>query len=1305
MAEQPLKLLSLSTVVFTLILLTTSILWIVSGNWQTTEPGMIEAPYFSLLGISVGVTFIAGLLTLLHSFVYPQLLLLLRFFGVTLLGAAFIDGVEILLLINDPNADNLAAFCWFLGRSYYALALLLAFKLLFEQNASARRALSNVGALLALSIGLLLAFKLIGGAVVHPNRFLVRPLELIPLALYGFVAIRCIPRVFKQPPSYFAAFLMLSTIPALLGQAHMAISCHSMCDNHFYAAYLFRLVTYITPLYGLFLDFNLLQRRNTQAIQTLDRTSQNLLQRSSELEKKKRRLEAEVEVRLAHEKQLKTQIEFDSLASELANSFLQLEYKETDTAIMGGLERIAKFTNADEVCILLSEEAGPVSLQYEWIRTSETSLGRLLDKADAKNFSWSQNQIEQRQFIRVNALDELPSEADAERQFMKQAGVTKLMAVPLRSARHKFGLLVIASKDNTSPWNDYHFRLLLMTSKIFGNTLTRVQAQLDVLEQQRFLRQIINTSPSLIFAKDREGRFTLVNQAVAKVYGTSVETLLGKTDADFNPNKDEIEHFRNIDNQVIENGQEIITPEERITDAEGRVRWLQTTKRPLEVHSTGERQVLGVSTDITARKNIESVLQEKIRFEKIVRSLSASFINLPFQQIESRITRALEQLSQFMGVDSCSLYLHSTAEDCYRLEESWSRRQESISVLPKQLEQTSTPWLKRQIDSGNVVSCGNIEKLPEFAKREQELLRTAMHSAFACIPITSHSHTIGCLFIAKEEPQIVLTQEDTSRLKLIADILINASQRRRAEEQIKQQAALLDITQDAIIVADLSGHITFWNHAAERLYGWSRDEVLGRDFRPILFRDTKRIPQDLNSALTGLSEWRTEQEHRTREGYSVVVETRWNVIRDKTDKPHSLLIVNTDISERRRWDEELLRSTKLESLGILAGGIAHDFNNILTGILGNSSLGLIETKSESDAHSKFRNIEIAAKRARELTRQLLTFAKGGAPVKKVHSLQAIVNESIDLMLHGSNCIVEFEVQNNLPAVEIDAGQISQVIHNLLINALQAMPDGGTIGVRLSSYRGIPQEKAGIEDFPFKDYVKLEIEDSGKGISRENMTRIFDPYFSTKEEGSGLGLATSYSIVRKHGGVITVDSTVNIGTTFTLYFPASSAKLRPQTEKEGEQTLPGGRVLIMDDDELVQEILSNMLTHLGFEVSIAADGREALQRFKRAKQANTPFLFIIMDITIPGGMGGKETIKRLRRINKEIPVLASSGYSNDPIMSQFKRYGFNGAIEKPYELGALRHILEKLLLKKGEIIAPAPWATPPKAEPVDPLLSK
>ena len=383
--------------------------------------------------------------------------------------------------------------------------------------------------------------------------------------------------------------------------------------------------------------------------------------------------------------------------------------------------------------------------------------------------------------------------------------------------------------------------------------------------------------------------------------------------------------------------------------------------------------------------------------------------------------------------------------------------------------------------------------------------------------------------------------------------------------------------------------------------------------------------------------------------------------------------------ECTRMHDELLKTRNLESLGFLAGGIAHDFNNILAAIMGNVGLCMMKLSPDHEIYRLLEAVDKATLRATNLTQQLLTFARGGDPIKKIASIAEVITTSADFVLRGSKVACEYDFPKDLWSVEIDTGQMSQVIQNLVINAIQAMPEGGTINIRC---RNVANSDGADNTLPPTNCVTVTIHDSGEGIQETVMAKIFDPYFTTKAKGSGLGLAICHSIVTKHGGRIMGDSKPGQGSTFTIALPAVLAKASPIKEITADPILDlqkkTGRIMIMDDDDQILEMTVKMLSLFGYEVVQAKNGSEALTLYRRQQEAGAPVDLVIMDLTIPGGMGGKETIAKLHQIDPQAKAIVASGYANDPVMAACHDYGFLAGINKPFQLTELIKMIDSAL---------------------------
>jgi len=519
---------------------------------------------------------------------------------------------------------------------------------------------------------------------------------------------------------------------------------------------------------------------------------------------------------------------------------------------------------------------------------------------------------------------------------------------------------------------------------------------------------------------------------------------------------------------------------------------------------------------------------------------------------------------------------------------------------------------------------------------------------------------------------------------------------RQAQEALAAEKERLLVTLrsigDGVIVTDTEGRVTLMNKKAEQMTGWNHDEAMGR-FLPDVFyiiNEKSRLrcvnPVEKVIATGGVVGLANHTVLISKDGRERNIADSGAPIRDARSNIIGVILVFQDVTEQYRMEKELQRSQQLESLGILAGGIAHDFNNILTAIMGNISLAGMIAKKDERLRGLLEQANQASQQAKGLVSQLLTFSKGGEPVRKTASLEEIIRETATFVLRGSNVACRYQIPDDLWLVDVDAGQISQVVQNLVINARQAMTGSGAITIRCEN---VGAGEAASLPFPLQPgrYVRVVVADEGPGIEQERLDRIFDPYFTTKKTGSGLGLAIVHSIIKKHDGHITVTSAIGRGTEFVFYVPVSMHEKETACEVVGGEHRGEGRILIMDDDHLVGPVLREMLSWMHYDVTLVRDGEEAISHYLDAIEEGRPFKGVIMDLTIPGGMGGAEAVRELLKHDPGAKVLVASGYANNPILANHKAYGFVGALVKPF-------VMEELAEAMTRITAPSPATGPP-----------
>ena len=773
----------------------------------------------------------------------------------------------------------------------------------------------------------------------------------------------------------------------------------------------------------------------------------------------------------------------------------------------------------------------------------------------------------------------------------------------------------------------------------------REKAQKALQESEDRYRRLVELSPDAI-AVHADGVLQYHNPAARRIFAAENDAALkGRPILDFvHPEYHTIvgkrvdgTYHRGIPGEPIE---------EKMFRLNGEVFDAEVSSAP--VHFQGKGATLVVVRDITERKRAERTLREsEQRFRALIENSSDIIQTIDndgtTRYVSPAISRVLgysrEELEGTLSFD----FVHPDDVDMAR------------EVLGKLLDRPGGQY--------------NIE------------LRTRhKNGSFRTIQIMATN-----LLDHPAVKQIVLNYHDITKRKLFEHEL---------EAEKERLGVTLESIGDGVITADTRGTITMLNRVAEELTGWSSQEASGQSLEKVFTvfdsasGDAIRDLMETVLASDKVSRFSRQTVLVDRQGDNNVISMSGAPIRQPGGEAVGVVLVFRDITRQRNMEDELLKRQKLESVGILAGGIAHDFNNILTAIMGNITIAKLYADSPEQVAERITEAEKAVGRAKDLTYQLLTFSRGGMPIKKTKSITQLITDSTDFALRGSNVKCVLDIPEGIWPVDIDEGQISQVLHNLAINADQAMPEGGIINVSVSNHRIHKDDHIPL---PSGNYVKIEFTDSGTGILPDHLKKIFDPYFSTKRKGSGLGLTITYSIVKNHDGHIDVHSEIGKGTRFALYLPAS-VKQPAETTPAPQQVPQGsGRVLVMDDEPSIRDSLTVMLTSLGYQVTTAEDGARTLDIYEREFLAGRKFDVVIMDLTIPGGMGGRETMRQLLQRDPDAIAIVSSGYSNDPVMARYDEYGFKGVIQKPYTVKELADALHSVLQ------TPAPQQPPPASQ--------
>jgi PAS domain S-box-containing protein len=697
----------------------------------------------------------------------------------------------------------------------------------------------------------------------------------------------------------------------------------------------------------------------------------------------------------------------------------------------------------------------------------------------------------------------------------------------------------------------------------------------------------------------------------------------------------------------------------------GSTGWSEVSMTFLRNPEGGFAGIVGISRDITDRKRIEAELEGyRDHLEELVairttdlnraneelqrQILEHERAEMALRESEERFRSVFEgSLDAILLVDPESgeiLDANPTASELLMIPKEEIIGLHHSEITPTSLKETAEEAFSRVV-----------QKEDQISPMEASVLRPDGTERYA--EITAHIIQID------GRPVIHAVFRDTTEARRARAAL---------HESEKKYRTLVETSEDMIALMRLDGTPQFVNRASIQTLGYSEEEFLNlKGWGYVHPEDIEHLLESMKPLRRGERVTNADYRYKTKDGSYVHLESTYSPVLDPQGNLVSYLAVSRDITEKRQVEKELAKVEKLESLGLLAGGIAHDFNNILTSILANISMVRMFGDLKEDISEMITDAETATVRAKGLTQQLLAFSKGGAPVKKPTSIAALIKDTAEFSLSGSNVGCEFSMEDDLWVAEVDEGQVGQVIHNVVINADQAMPTGGTIKIRAENVTVGKKSP-----LPLKEgrYVKVSIADPGIGISEKYLSRIFDPFYTTKEKGSGLGLSTSFTIINQHDGTITVDSEVGVGTTFHIFLPASEERLVVEKKERKKPKTGQGRILLVDDDESVRRSAGKILKRLGYQVKFAKDGAEGIRLYEKAMAKKQPFDIILMDLTIPGGMGGKEAIEKLLKIDPGAKAIVSSGYSDDRVLSNFEEYGFYGAVTKPYRIDELAEVI-------------------------------
>lgn len=971
---------------------------------------------------------------------------------------------------------------------------------------------------------------------------------------------------------------------------------------------------------------------------------------------------------------LESRLKSEQIIASISSRFVGKT--DFDQAIHQSLGDLGSLCHASRAYLFLfSSNGATMNNTHEWCAKGVTPEIDHLKNVPVENFPWWIEKLNQEGIVYVADVSKMPEEAQNEKSALVAQNIKSLVVLPVRTENRLKGFVGFDNIWQKGGWPEEDVTLLKLFAEILSNAFERKQAEEALRESELKYRFLIESSPLGIFSADADGNIQIVNQTLVNILGSpSVEATKKINLLSFPPLREQGV------SKIIQHS--IRTGKSFIGDFPYRSAWGKEIfcSFYLDPVFNSKHEVIGVQgvvEDITERKRAENIIRERLNFEKTISAISSRFVGTI--DLDEAINTSLAELGEISKASRDYLFVFDDAGDTMKNTYEWCAPGVKPQIQKLQnLSVKKYPRLMKRLLDGEIVEIKDVSKIAAAEKEFRKTLTSQNIKSCLFIPVRVGGKTIGFLGYDNVEECGPWSESDIRLLKLFAEILGSALERKQAEDKLKnsirQNEVLLSAMPDTMFIMNRDGTIRNLKLNQDDQLTVSRDEVQGSNIRDAGFSPEAQqaIFEQIEKALSTGNVQTVDYELKTPGGLQAF-EARIAPLNENE------VIANVrNITERKKLEEEQLKAEKLNSLGILAGGIAHDFNNLMTAVLGNISLAKMYLDPDHKANERLTAAERASARTKDLTHQLLTFSKGGEPIKKpVHSGR-IVKEATQFALRGTNIKYEFFIPKNLWMINADQGQISQVIHNLVLNAVQAMPDGGVVWVRcqnvtLKGNTALP--------LPVGRYVKISVEDQGTGIAKKHLQRIFDPYFTTKQTGSGLGLATVYSIIKKHAGYITVESELGTGSTFTFYLPALSRKKTANLTPKTTSFTSGGKALIMDDEKVVRETAAKMLTNIGFNAVSVETGEEAIEAYRKQLKKGERFLIVLMDLTIPGGMGGKETIAQLRKIDPEVKAIVSSGYSNDPVMSNYKQYGFCGVIAKPYDQEELSRVI-KCVLEKG-----------------------
>jgi PAS domain S-box-containing protein len=855
---------------------------------------------------------------------------------------------------------------------------------------------------------------------------------------------------------------------------------------------------------------------------------------------------------------------------------------------------------------------------------TDIETGKILDLNDpaARWFGHSREEAIGMTTAEVQVWED-PSDRDRLIQKIRAKGVINDMSFRLRMHDGEIREVLISSRMIEIGGKQH------MLSRVHDITELKRAAEVLRISEEKFRKVFLTSPDSININRLQDGMYISINQGFTSITGYTAADVIGKTSVELNIWDDPADRQKLVEG--LRKQGEVKNLEARFRSKDGRIIDGLMSASLIEIDHIPH--LVNITRDITERKRSELAL---IQSERKYRRL----------------------------YNETPVLLHSIDRDgnVVEVNDYW----------------LMTMGYERSEVSGRKVTDFYTEASRKYAQNvvQPAFFRDGVVKDIAYQFVKKNGVVIDVLLTASSE------RDAAGNVVRSQAVIEDVTERKRMEEALHENQAQLDLAMQ-------SAHMGVWRWEIRENRRYFDDlvcQLLGIDASTFTGTSEEFLrvvhPEDREKIQAAIA--RTlEQDVLYEPTYRAVwpdgsihyVTARGKMIRDDKGQPTRVNGILWDITEQRLLEQEIIKSQKLESIGTLAGGIAHDFNNLLQGIFGYIAMAKLTLGQKEKSLSMLEQAEKALHQSVNLTTQLLTFSKGGKPIKKIIALRPMIESTVGFALSGSRSTYEIVSDDDLRAVEADEGQIGQVIQNIVLNADQAMPLGGMIRVsaRNRSAAGIVPH-VDLEG----DLVEISIQDQGTGISAEHLTKIFDPYFTTKEKGSGLGLTTSYSIIKNHGGLLHAQSDIGKGTTLSIYLPASRAHREAQNSPAISAAARMGRILIMDDEEMIRAVVGELLTSIGHEVAFAEKGETALEMYRAARDAERPFDVVILDLTIRGGLGGMETLRKLLEINPDIKAVVSSGYSDDAALSNYREQGFRAFLKKPYNLEELQSTLNSLL---------------------------